>query len=294
MNYRDTIGYPNDTPVPKVSTAASIEAYLKALVSRGMSAVQGAVTTVGAAPTSQFYSSDLIGYGDNFFSGGSFYALVVQTTDGGSPITQMQRIDDYTSNTGWFELTGGGLSDNIDVGDQILILHESLAAFVQTNNDTSPFSSTSVEANEDGSVFERLEDIKNGAKGSVDVFSEVLAEMYSRSYVGSLTAADATGTENELFSHIPIGVAEPRTLKINLDNMAAGDAMNLKLYYQFTSGGGWVQEDCQSYGGADGGLDNGNKVISVNLDPNPYGVRVTLTQTDGTARVYAWFVVINE
>ncbi len=125
-------------------------------------------------------------------------------------------------------------------------------------------------------------------------YEEVVSLLVSRALVASLTAADATGTENELFSHIPIGVAKPQILKINLDNMAAGDAMAIRLYYRYASEGTWIQEDYQPYGGADGGLANGNKSISVNLDPNPYGVRVTLTQTDGTARAYQWFAVVDE
>ena len=125
-------------------------------------------------------------------------------------------------------------------------------------------------------------------------YGEVVSILVSRVIVSSLTAADATGTENELFSHVPVGVAKPQILKINFDNMVAGDAIVMRLYYRYASGGGWVQEDYQPYAGIDGGLANGSKSISVRLDPNPYGVRVTLAQTSGTARAFSWFAVIDE
>jgi hypothetical protein len=89
-------------------------------------------------------------------------------------------------------------------------------------------------------------------------------------------------------------VAKLQTLKINLDNMVALDAIIVRLYYRYSSGGDWIQEDYQPYADIDGGLANGNKSISVKLDPNPYGVRVTLAQTSGTARAFGWFVVIDE
>ena len=83
-------------------------------------------------------------------------------------------------------------------------------------------------------------------------------------------------------------------MKINLDDMVALDAIIVRLYYRYASEGGWVQEDYQPYANIDGGLANGSKSISIRLDPNPYGVRVTLAQTSGTVRAYGWFVVIDE
>jgi hypothetical protein len=128
----------------------------------------------------------------------------------------------------------------------------------------------------------------------LSTYAEVISAMVSKAFVGTLTAADATGTENELFSHVPIGVANPQILKLNFDNMVAGDAIIVRLYYRYASEGGWVQEDYQPYAGIDGGLANGSKSISIKLDPNPYGVRVTLAQTSGTARAFGWFAVIDE
>lgn len=287
MNYRDTIGYGNDTPVPKVSSTASIEAYLKAMVARGMVALQ-CICTTGASQTA-ISSTDLVGFGTDFFAD-NFYMQVLKA-GGAAPEHEVRKITAYVTATGAF--TCDAFSANVDVGDQLMIMHESLVALGRNDAD-NVFDTSLVVANEDGSILERLEDIKDHVHSGDNVFDEVVGLPFSKSIVSSLTAVDATGTENELFSHVPIGVAKPQTLKINLDNMVALDAIIVRLYYRYSSGGDWIQEDYQPYADIDGGLANGNKSISVKLDPNPYGVRVTLAQTSGTARAFGWFVVIDE
>lgn len=289
MNYRDTIGYGNDTPVPKVSSTASIEAYLKAMVARGMVALQ-CICTTGASQTA-ISSTDLVGFGTDFFAD-NFYMQVLKA-GGAAPEHEVRKITAYVTATGAFTVEGVGFSANVDVGDQLLIMHESLVVLGRNDADNT-FDSSLVVANENGSILERLEDIKDHVHSGTNVEDEVIGLPFSKSIVSSLTAADATGTENELFSHVPIGVAKPQTLKINLDNMVAGDAIVVRVYYRYASGGTWIQEDYQPYAEVDGGLANGSKSISVNLDPNPYGVRVTLAQTSGTARAFSWFVVIDE
>jgi hypothetical protein len=286
MNYIDTIGYGNDTPVPKLASNASIEAMLKAMLARGMVAIQGKCT-LAVPHASIIDSTDLAGYGTNFFTG-NFYMQVIVSA--GVAANEVRRILGY-STTGTF--VTDAFSAVVTAGDQLLIMHESLVA-VGRNDANNVFDSALVIANADGSILERLEDIKDYVRVAADAYDEVVGLPFSRSIVSSLTAIDATGTECELFIHIPIGVAKPQILKINLDNMVAADAIAVRLYYRYASGGGWVQEDYQPYANVDGGLANGSKSISVKLDPNPYGVRVTLAQTSGTARAYGWFVVIDE
>lgn len=290
MNYRDTIGYGNDTPVPKVSSTASIEAYLKAMVARGMIILQGRVTSAAGAPTLGFLSTNLVGYGTDFFKT-FFYAQVIKA-GGVAPEGQVRKITAYNTTSGEFTFTDA-FTANVDVDDEVLIVHESLVVLGRNDADNT-IDTSLVVANADGSILERLEDIKDHVHSGTNVEDEVIGLPFSKSIVSSLTAADATGTENELFSHVPIGVAKPQTLKINLDNMVAGDAIVVRVYYRYASGGTWIQEDYQPYAEVDGGLANGSKSISVNLDPNPYGVRVTLAQTSGTARAFGWFVVIDE
>jgi hypothetical protein len=286
MNYRDTIGYGNEAPVPKLTSNASLEAMLKAMLARGMVAIQGKCT-LAVPHASIIDSTDLAGYGTNFFIT-NFYMQVIVSA--GAAANEVRKILGY-STTGTF--VTDAFSAVVTAGDQLLIIHESLVA-VGRNDANNVFDSALVVANADGSILERLEDIKDHVHSGDNIEAEVIGLPFSKSIVSSLTAADATGTENELFSHVPIGVAKPQTLKINLDNMVAGDVIAVRLYYRYASEGGWIQEDYQPYAGIDGGLANGSKSISVKLDPNPYGVRVTLAQTSGTARAFGWFVVIDE
>jgi len=286
MNFRDTLGYGNEAPVPKLTSNASIQAMLKAMLARGMVAIQGKCT-LAVPHASIIDSTDLAGYGTNFFTS-NFYMQVIVSASAAED--EVRKILGY-SNAGTFvtDAFSGVVAD----GDQLLIMHESLVA-IGRNDVNNVFDSALVVANADGSILERLEDIKDHVHSGSNIEDEVIGLPFSKSIVSSLTAVDVTGTENELFSHVPIGVAKPQILKINLDNMVAADAIIVRLYYRYASEGGWVQEDYQPYANIDGGLANGSKSISIRLDPNPYGVRVTLAQTSGTERAYGWFVVIDE
>lgn len=96
------------------------------------------------------------------------------------------------------------------------------------------------------------------------------------------------GTEQELFvRENPDATFDPRVVYVSLDDMVALDTTNFRVYYRIAHGGGWLQHDYAQYVGIDGGLANGNKVISIDLLPNRHGVRVTLEMTVGTAD-FAW------
>lgn len=105
---------------------------------------------------------------------------------------------------------------------------------------------------------------------------------------GTLTT---DGTEQDLYiRNAPESVFDPRVVFINLDDMVALDTTNIRVYYRIADGGGWLQHDYAQYIGVDGGLANGNKVISIDLLPCRHGVRVTLEQTVGSAD-YLWSAV---
>lgn len=96
------------------------------------------------------------------------------------------------------------------------------------------------------------------------------------------------GTEQEFFvRENPDATFDPRVVYISLDDMVALDTTNIRVYYRIAHGGGWLQHDYAQYVGIDGGLANGNKVISIDLLPNRHGVRVTLEMTVGSAD-FAW------
>ena len=100
---------------------------------------------------------------------------------------------------------------------------------------------------------------------------------------GTLTT---DGTEQNVYiNNAPAGVYEPRWFNINFTNHTVTEAVTIKVYYQTADGGGWVQDDSQSFVGVPVNL-----LISVALKPNRYGCRVTAEKTAGTNRTYVWEV----
>jgi len=104
---------------------------------------------------------------------------------------------------------------------------------------------------------------------------------------GTLTA---TGGEDTLYIEAtPLGVFKPRWLTINLDNMAVGDGIIVRLYHQQNATGARELYDYQEYRGADGGLLNSKKVIAISLMDNRHGFEVTLEQDMlGALRDFEW------
>jgi len=78
------------------------------------------------------------------------------------------------------------------------------------------------------------------------------------------------------------------TLFVDLDNMAGGDTIEIRVYHRLNDGGGLQLWDYSTYTGADGGLANGEKVIAVALNPDRHGFLTTLEQTGGVNRDYDW------
>ena len=109
---------------------------------------------------------------------------------------------------------------------------------------------------------------------------------------GTLTS---TGDEQTLYlNDNPLGCFNPRCVLVDLDEMEQGDTTVFRVYYRLSDGGALDLEDYQSYTGDDGGLANGIKLIVIDLNPNRFGIWVTLEQTDGVAQPYIWEVFTEE
>ncbi|MDO8619484.1 MAG: hypothetical protein Q7R49_06115, partial [Candidatus Daviesbacteria bacterium] len=158
------IGNKTDAVKPIVSATASDTAYLKALVARGMVIIRAKVTT-GASPTA-VSSTDLVGFGDDFFNN-QFYMQVIQA-GGAVPEPKIRKITDYTSTTGAFVVDT--FTDNVDVNDDILIIHESLVA-IGRNDADNVFDSSTVVFNVNGSLLERNEFLEKVLTNSTEYTS---------------------------------------------------------------------------------------------------------------------------
>jgi hypothetical protein len=142
----------------------SLEALSEAIAANAAKLTQSAglylvgTCTTGASTTA-IASTELAGFGDKYFSN-KYYMMVIKDAGGASaaPELQIRKITDYTSSTGAF--TTDAFANQVDVGDELAIIHESLV-MLGRNDANNVFDSSTVAANADGSVLERLEYIQS-------------------------------------------------------------------------------------------------------------------------------------
>jgi len=103
---------------------------------------------------------------------------------------------------------------------------------------------------------------------------------------GSLTT---TGAEQTIYiNNAPAGVFRPVCVKIDFTNQTVTETTVLKTYYRISPVGGsaLILQDTVTYVGV-----VSPKLINIDLEPNRYGVRVSIQNTAiGTHRAYDWEV----
>ena len=101
---------------------------------------------------------------------------------------------------------------------------------------------------------------------------------------GTLTT---DGTEQNVYVNaVPLVEFNPICVTINCTAHTAGETIVLRLYYDNAPGGaGLILVDEVTYAGL---IDP--PMLVIDLDPNRYGVAVTIEKTGGTNRAYPWDV----
>lgn len=100
---------------------------------------------------------------------------------------------------------------------------------------------------------------------------------------GTLTT---DGAEQILYiNEAPAGVFLPRVLKINTTNHTVTETIIVREYYRISPAGAWLEHEAKTYLGA-----IPRDEITVRLDPNRYGIKVTMRKIGGTNRAYIWEV----
>ncbi len=98
---------------------------------------------------------------------------------------------------------------------------------------------------------------------------------------GSLTT---DGTEQDIYiNNAPAGVFRPICVKIDFTNQTATETIVLKTYYRIADGGNLIQQDVVTYAGVPT-----VPLINIELEPNRFGIQVTMEKTAGTNRAYPW------
>lgn len=127
------------------------------------------------------------------------------------------------------------------------------------------------------------------------VIAEVAALLILISAIRAITDAESIleetggtlttdGTEQNVYvNEAPSGVFRPVCVKIDFTNQTVTETVVLRTYYRITPGGGYVQQDEVTYLGV---VDP--ELINVDLEPNRFGIKVTIRKTVGTNRDYMW------
>jgi hypothetical protein len=117
------------------------------------------------------------------------------------------------------------------------------------------------------------------------IIEAVTSALPTLSETGGTVTTD--GTEQNVYVNAnPLGEFNPISVTINCTNQTAGETIVLRLYYDNAPGGaGLILVDEVTYVGL---IDP--PMLVIDLDPNRYGVAVTIERTAGAARNYPWDV----
>ena len=116
----------------------------------------------------------------------------------------------------------------------------------------------------------------------VDVIRAVTdAEAVLENAGGTLTA---DGTEQGVFFiNNPAGLFKPLNVKIDFTNQTMAETAVIRTYYRIIDGGGLVLQDTLTLVGA-----QDPELINIELEPNRFGLAVTLEITAGGFMDYVW------
>ena len=99
-------------------------------------------------------------------------------------------------------------------------------------------------------------------------------------------ALTSDGTEQNVYvNETPAGVFRPMCVKLDCTNQTATETVVIRTYYRIAPAGAYVLQDTLTYVGA-----ISPELVNIDLEPNRYGIRVTLELTAGTNREYTWEV----
>lgn len=207
-----------------------------------------------AASTTVLTMSNLAGMPDDIFND-DFYAEIIRNSDnpGAAPEHEIQLVTNYVSATGAF--TCNAFSANVEAGDFVAIIHHSL-------------------------VGPQLNLISSLVRAIFDI---VNASLVTTETGGTLTT---TGALQDLYiNNAPAGVFEPLKVQIDLTPMLAADTIVLQESYRIETGGGFILKDTLTFAGV-----QASPLKNIELEPNRYGIQITIQRTAGADHPYAWAV----
>ena len=95
--------------------------------------------------------------------------------------------------------------------------------------------------------------------------------------------------QNLYIAEAPAGIFRPVCVKVDFTNHTAAETVVIKTHYRIAPGGNHIEQDSVTYAGV-----VSPELININLEPNRYGIKVTIQKTAGTNRAYDWEVFYEE
>lgn len=119
----------------------------------------------------------------------------------------------------------------------------------------------------------------------LELIEAVTSALPTLSETGGTVTTD--GTEQNVYINIaPLGEYNPICVTINCENQTAGETIVIRVYYDNIGGFAPLRlVDTETYVGL-----ISPEMLVIDLDPNRYGVAVTIERTGGVARAYNWDV----
>ena len=130
-------------------------------------------------------------------------------------------------------------------------------------------------------IDDEIETLQN----TVDVIEAVTSALPTLAETGGTVTTD--GLEQDVYINAtPLGVFNPICVKIDCTAQTVTETIVIREYYDIVAGGaGLLLADTHTFVGV-----ISPAIITIDFDPNRYGVAVTIEKTGGTNRAYPWEV----
>ena len=95
------------------------------------------------------------------------------------------------------------------------------------------------------------------------------------------------GTEQNIYiANAPAGLFNPICLKLDCTAHTGAETIIIRTYYRIKAGGNYIAQTVSTYAGV-----ITPALLSILLQPNRFGIKVTINKTVGTNRAYDWEVM---
>ena len=115
------------------------------------------------------------------------------------------------------------------------------------------------------------------------IFDFAVATLRLQETGGTITT---TGAEQDVYrNETPLGEFFPRKVVIDFTNQTAAETVVVRTYYRIASGGGLLKKDEETFAATQDPV-----IRNIELEPNRFGVQVTIERIGGAAQAYPWEV----